>query len=66
MSQKKINISLDRDLWDALGRFAYEQSLLQGERFPTIKALRMSIGVFLRLQIGEINEILERPTRNAG
>jgi len=66
MSQKTINISLDRTLWDALGKFAHEQGLLRGERFSTIEALRTAIKVFLRLEIREVNEILERNTRILG
>lgn len=63
MSQKTINISIDRPLWDALGRFAHEQSLLQDKRFSNIEALRTAIQVFLRLEIKEVNQILERNTR---
>lgn len=60
---EKINITLDRDLWDALGKFAHEQSLLQEKRFSTIEVLRTAVQVFLRLEIKEINQILERNTR---
>lgn len=62
----KINITVDRDLWDALGKFAHEQSLLQDKRFSTIEALRMAIKVFLRLEPKEVNRILERNTRDIG
>ena len=64
MPKKVINISLDRDLWDALSRFAHEQSIKQGKRFPTIKALRVAIKVFLRLELWEINQVLKRDTRD--
>ena len=60
MPEKLINISIDRDLWDGLSKFAHQQSIKQGKRFPTIKALRVSIKVFLRLRPQEINEILKR------
>jgi len=64
--KKTINISLDRDLWDGLSKFAHEQSILQEKRFATIEALRMAVRVFLRLKIKEINQILDRDTRSIG
>ena len=64
--QKMINVTLDRELWDGLARFAHEQSILQEKRFSTIAALRMAIKVFFRLEIKEINEILSRSTRSIG
>jgi len=64
--KEKLNITVERDLWDGLNAFAHEQSLLQGARFSTIEALRLAIKVFLRLEIREINEFLERNTRNIG
>jgi len=63
---KLINISLDRELWDGLTVFAGEQTILQGKRFPVIEGLRMAIKVFMRLEVKEINEALERDTRNVG
>ena len=60
MPEKTINLSLERNLWDALSSFAHEQSIKQGKRFSTIKALRLAIKVFLRLSPQEINEILKR------
>ena len=64
--KKRINVTIDKPLWDALAKFGHEQSLLQGARFSTIEALRTAIRVFLRLEIKEINQILERDTRNIG
>ena len=64
--KKTINITIDRELWNGLSAFAHEQSLLQGARFSTIEALRTAIKVFLRLEIKEINEILDRNTRSIG
>jgi hypothetical protein len=54
-----INVTLDRHLWDGLSEFAHEQSL-KGQRFPTIKALRIAVKVFLRLKPKEINAVLRR------
>jgi hypothetical protein len=62
----KINLTLERDLWDSLSKFAYEQSLAQEKRLPTIELLRTAIEVFLRLEIKEINEILDREPRKIG
>jgi hypothetical protein len=64
--KKKLNITIERDLWDGLNAFAHEQSLLQGTRFSSIEALRTAIKVFLRLEIKEINQILDRDTRSIG
>ena len=64
--KEMINVTIDKPLWSALAKFAHEQSLLQGARFSTIEALRTAIKVFLRLEIKEINEILDRNTRNIG
>jgi hypothetical protein len=61
-----MNIIFDRELWDSLSAFAHEQSLSQGTRFYTIEALRTTIKIFLRLEIKEINEILDRSTCNIG
>jgi hypothetical protein len=66
MPKETINITVDRGLWDSLGGFAHEQSIKQGKRFPTIKALRLAIKVFLRLEPWEINQVLKRDTRNIG
>jgi len=63
---KTRGIALDQDLWDDLSKFARERSIKQGKRFPTIKALRLAIKVFLRLDFEEINEILERDPHNTG
>jgi hypothetical protein len=60
-----INVTLDRHLWDGLSEFAHEQSL-KGQRFPTIKALRIAVNVFLKLEVREINRVLKRGTRDAG
>lgn len=61
-----INISLDRELWDGLTRFAHDQSIKKGKRFSTIQALRIAIKIFLRLELKEINQLLKRDTRNSG
>ena len=66
MHQKTINITLERDLWDGLARFAHEQSILQERRFPTIRALRVAIKTFLRMELREISEVLKRDTRKIG
>ena len=66
MPEKLINISIDRDLWDGLSKFAHQQSIKQGKRFPTIKMLRIAAKVLLRLEPWEINEVLKRNTRNIG
>ena len=60
-----INITLDRDLWDSLGKVAHKQSILQNRRVPTIKTLRLAVHVFLKMSPDEVNEILKR-TRNYG
>jgi hypothetical protein len=60
MPKDTINITIDRDLWNSLAQNAHEQSLCGGERFPTIKALRWAIKVFIRLEAIEIDEILMR------
>ncbi len=66
MPQKTININLDKDLWNSLSKFAHEQSILHEKRFPTIKALRLAIQTFLRMEPKEINEVLKRDTRDVG
>jgi hypothetical protein len=68
MPKKLINISLERNLWDDLSKFAWDQSLITGKRFPTIRALRLAVKVFLRASPQEINEILNRTlnTHNMG
>jgi hypothetical protein len=58
----RVNITLERGLWDGLSEFAHEQSLVKCQRFPTIKALRMAVKVFLRLKPKEINAVLRRDT----
>ena len=63
---KGINITIDRDLWDKLSEFAHDQSIKQSKRYPTIRALRLAVKVLLRLEVGEINQILKRNTRNHG
>ncbi len=55
-----VNITLNRDLWNSLAQNAHERSLYGSERFPTIKALRWAIRVFLRLEPIEIDETLKR------
>ena len=57
---KGINITIDRDLWDDLSKFAHDQSIKQNKRYPTIKALRLAVKVLLRLEVKEINQILKR------
>ena len=64
--QEKINISLDRELWDGLTRFAHGQSIKKGKRFSTIQALRIAIQIFLKLEPKEINQLLRRDTRDSG
>ena len=66
MPEKTINISLGRNLWDDLSKFAWDQSLITGKRFSTIQALRLAIEAFLKMEAKEINEILKRPTRKIG
>jgi len=66
MSKKQINISIDRDLWDALSRFAHAESIKQGKRFSTIKMLRIAARVLLRLKPCEINEVLKRNPHYTG
>ena len=64
--KEKINISLDRYLWNDLSKYAHHQSISHEERFTTIRALRTAIHVFLKLENKEINQILRRDTRNIG
>ena len=45
---KSINITLDRDLRNGLSKFAHQQTILKGKRFPTIKALRLAVRVCLK------------------
>ena len=66
MKNNTINITLDKHLWDNLSKFAWDQSLISGKRFPTIHALRLAIQTFLRMEHKEINEFLKRNTRNIG
>jgi hypothetical protein len=66
MGQDAVNISIDRDLWESLSAFAHKQSLVKGKRFPTIKALRIAVNVFLKLTPREINRVLKRDTPNIG
>jgi hypothetical protein len=42
---EKINLTLDRPLWDALTKFAHKQSLLKGKRFTVIEGLHSNPGV---------------------
>jgi len=58
----KINITLERDLWDSLSKRAYEQSIIHNERISTILMLRLAIKVFLKMRDDEINQILDRDT----
>ena len=60
MAKSVINITLDRELWDRLSVFAYQQSILGKRRFPTIHALRFAIKTFLKMRPEEIKEILKR------
>jgi hypothetical protein len=60
MTKNTVNITVDRELWNSLAQNAHARSLFGKERFPTIKALRWAIRVFLRLDPVEIDEILKR------
>ena len=64
MGKDKVNITLDRDLWDGLAKFAHHQSILMEKRVPTIQALRTAIRTFLKMEPKEINRVLLRKTRN--
>ena len=55
MAKDKINITLERELWDSLSNMAHQQSILKGKRFTTIRALRTAIHVFLKLDPREVN-----------
>ena len=66
MPKSVINITLERELWDGLSKFAHEQSILSNQRVSTIETLRTAISVFLRLQIKEINKALNREPREIG
>jgi hypothetical protein len=62
MERRTINMTLEKELWQGLSEFAHRQSIARGERFPTIKALRLSVKVFLRLRAKEISKVLRRDT----
>ena len=66
MAKDKINITIERDLWDSLSKLSHQQSILKEKRYTTIQALRTAIHVFLKLHPQEVNQILDRPTRNIG
>lgn len=59
-----INVTFDRELWDGLARFAHSQSIKGNKRFAVIKALRLAVKVFLRLEVWEINKVLKRGLKN--
>lgn len=59
-----VNITLDRDLWDGLSKFAHQLSIAKNKRYPVIKVLRLAIRVFLKLSVKEINAALKRDTRD--
>ena len=64
MAKDKINITLERDLWDSLSDMAHQQSILKEKRYTTIQALRTAIHVFLKLHPQEVNQILVFCNRN--
>ena len=66
MPKKTVNVTLDRHLWDSLSKFAWDQCLISGKRFSTIKALRVAIQTFLKMTPNEINQTLNRVTHNTG
>ena len=64
--KETVSIDLEKELWAALSKFAHQQSIKKGRRFPTIRALRIAIKVFLKLKPGEINAILTREPLTRG
>ena len=62
-SKNTINLTLERSLWDELSRFAGEQTIIQGQRYSTINALRSAIRILLRLELSEITKVLKREPR---
>ena len=66
MSKDKVNITLEKELWDELNRFASEQTIIKGSRYHTIDALRAAVRVFLRLDLSEIVRTLKRDPRRIG
>ena len=69
MKQEVVNITLHRELWDALNQIALRESASRGQRVATIRLLRTAIKVFLAMRPEEVNAILRRleeTTRNAG
>jgi len=69
MKQEVINITLHRELWDALNQLALRESASRGRRVATIKLLRTAIKVFLAMRPEEVNAVLirlEANTRNSG
>jgi hypothetical protein len=66
MPEDTINITLDRQLWEGLSKFAHEQSIKQNKQYPIIRALRLAIWTFLKMEPNEISEVLKRNTHNTG
>ena len=69
MKQDVINITLHRELWDALNRLALRESAHRGQRVATSRLLRTAIKVFLLMKPEEVNQVLRRlepNTRNTG
>ena len=66
MPEETINITLDRDLWEMLRKFAHQQSIKANKQYATIRALRLAIRTFLKMQPEEIAEVLKRRTHNTG
>lgn len=66
MSQDTVNITVDRELWEGLSKFAHEQSIKQNKQYPIIRALRLAIWTFLKMERTEISEVLKRNTHNRG
>jgi hypothetical protein len=60
MGKDVVNITLKKDHWEGLRRFAAQQTARHGNRIPTILVLRDAIRVFLSLEIQEINRLLGR------
>jgi hypothetical protein len=60
MKQEVINITLHRELWDALNQIALRESASRGQRVATIRLLRTAIRVFLGMKPEEVNAVLKR------
>jgi hypothetical protein len=64
MKQDVINITLHRELWDALNQLALRESANRGQRVATIRLLRTAIKVFLLMKPEEVNAVLRRLEAN--